>query len=313
MSSWTAYWNGKFVPDTEICISPSDRGFILGDAVYEVARTYRHVPFHPDWHLNRLYDSLHYIRLEPLIKKSEMRDLTEEVLRRNLVHVAPDDDVILTQRVTRGPHRGPFAVVPLGPPTVLITCRPLHFAPFARLYAEGVELETPPYKLPALGGIDPRVKTHSRLLSALGAVAVAVPGRPVLPLFTDVDDRVRESTSANVFFVKDSEVLTPPDEMVLGGITRRVVLDLARQLDLRVSARPIELQELGAVDEAFIAATSFAILPVRRINTFHLRSVPGPVTARLIAAFSELVGIDIVEQALQQGSSARVATDGGAR
>lgn len=297
MSTWTAYWNGRFVDEEEICISPSDRGFILGDAAYEVSRTYRHRPFHLDWHLDRLYDSLEYMRLDPGLSKREMRELSEEILRRNLVHVRAGDDVSLTQRVTRGPHLGPFTGVPPGPPTVLITCRLVHFRPFARLYAEGVELQTPPFKVPALGGIDPRVKTQSRLLLAVGAVAVAVAGRAVLPLFTDVDDHVTESTSANVFLVKGTELLTPPDEAVLGGITRRVVLDLARQMDLPVSARPIGIYEMEMIDEAFLTATSFAILPVKRINDRQLEPVPGPVTARLTRAFSDMAGVDIVEQA----------------
>jgi branched-chain amino acid aminotransferase len=179
----------------------------------------------------------------------------------------------------------------------MITCRPVRFRPFARFYAEGVELQTPPISVPVQGGIDPRIKTHSRLLFALGAVAVAEPDRSVLPLFTDVEGHITETSSTNVFFVRGTQVLTPPDASVLGGITRRVVLDLAAAQGLQPSARHVRLNELDQFDEAFITATSFAILPVRRINAKHFAPIPGPVTTQLTAAFSSLVGLDIPQQA----------------
>jgi branched-chain amino acid aminotransferase len=300
MKDWTAYWNGRFVPAGEVCISPSDRGFILGDAAYEVTRTYRHRPFHLDWHLDRLYESLAYMLLDPVLTRNQMQAITEEVLGRNLPRVPVGGDVSIAQRVTRGPHAGPFAGIPPGPPTVLITCRPVHFRPFARLYTEGVELQIAPFRAPARGGVDPRMKTHSRLLLAMGAVAVAVPERTVLPLFADIDGYITESASANVFFVVGRELVTPPDAAVLGGITRRVVIDLARALGITVVVRPVAQTEVLTMDEAFLTATSFAVLPVKQIGDHMFAPVPGAVTTRLTQAFSEQVGVDIVEQARVQ-------------
>lgn len=293
---WTAYWNGAFVPDDQITISPSDRGFILGDAVYEATRTYRHRPFHLDWHLDRLYDSLAYLRLDPKIERPQMEALTEAVLERNRPQLRPDDDVSLVHRITRGAYRPPYSDQPPGPPTVLITCRPIAFARFADLYERGVELIIASVRVPAAGGIDPRVKTQSRLLLALGAVEASEQGRDVLPLFSDVDGHMTESSSSNVFFVFGGQVATANDEAVLGGITRRALLHLADQQHLPVERRPIHLDELSQATEAFITATSIGILPVRRLAGRDL-TLPGPVTLRLTEALGRYAGVDIVKQA----------------
>ena len=82
-SDWIAYWNGRFVPDGEITIAPTDRGFILGDAAFEAARTYRHRPFHLDWHFDRLFTSLEYLRLDPGLSRARFEELTQVVLDRN--------------------------------------------------------------------------------------------------------------------------------------------------------------------------------------------------------------------------------------
>src|SRR5574341_2610664 len=108
-ATWIAYWNGRYVPDSEIRISPWDRGFILADAAYEVTRTFRHVPFHLDWHLDRLYNSLAHLSLDPGLSRSEMEQVTLQVLERNRAQLGPNDDVAITHRVTPGEFAGHFA------------------------------------------------------------------------------------------------------------------------------------------------------------------------------------------------------------
>lgn len=294
---WFAYWNGRVVPDGEITIAPTDRGFILGDAAFEATRTYRHRPFHLDWHFDRLFASLEYLRLDPGMSRARFEEITQDVLDRNRPRLGANDDASLIHRVTRGPSAPPYSGIMSGPPTVLITCRPITFARFADLYDRGVDLVVPSVKVPAAGGIDPRIKTQSRLLLALGAVEVGAAGRDVLPLFSDVAGHVTESASSNVFFVIDGALVTAPDEAVLGGITRRVVLRLAGDLGIDVQRRPVRLTELERATEAFITATSVAILPVRRLQGRVLHPIPGDVTHRITRAFCDYAGVDIVEQA----------------
>jgi branched-chain amino acid aminotransferase len=170
------------------------------------------------------------------------------------------------------------------------------FAHFARLYDEGIELQTSSLRLPAAGGIDPRVKTQSRLLFALGEVEVKQPDRSILPLFADLSGHVTETAFTNVFFVLHDRRVTPPDEVVLGGITRRVVIQLAGSLRVPVERRPVHLSETSLATEAFVTSTSTGLLPVRSINGRPLAPVPGPLTRRLTDAFGRYAGVDIVAQ-----------------
>jgi len=294
---WITYWNGRFHPDDEVRISPSDRGFVLGDAVYEITRTYRHVPFHLDWHLDRLFAGLRSIDIDPLLTRSQIEALTLDVLDRNRARLGPDGDVLLTHRITRGPNPPLFGGPPAGPPTVIITCRPIHFPLFARFYAEGVALAVPSVRLPAQGGIDPRVKMQSRLAMALASVQVAHQDGHVLPLMVDIEGHVTETSNTNVFAVIGDDLVTPPDGAALEGITLRVVISLARRAGLNVLRRPLRLSELDGASEAFVTGTGSGILPVRSLAGRPLSSLPGPVAGTLTKAFSDHVGVDIVEQA----------------
>lgn len=150
--------------------------------------------------------------------------------------------------------------------------------------------------MPTSGGIDPRVKSQSRLQMALGGVQVAKEGRSVIPLFADVDGYITETALSNIFFVLWDHLVTPPDAVVLGGITRQVVIELAETLEVPVVRRRIHLQEISEASEAFVTLTSVGLLPVRSVNGRPLALVPGATTRRLTEAFSRYVGVDIVAQ-----------------
>ncbi len=293
---WIAYWNGRFVPEDEVRISPWDRGFILADAAFEATRTYRHVPFHLDRHLDRLFSTLEYLQLDPRITRRDLEGATLAVLDRNREHLRPHDDVILTHRITRGIGAGPFAPPPEPPPTVLIWCRPIAFARFARYYDEGVTVDVPAMRIPAAGGLDPRAKTHSRLAMTLARVQIGYLRPDAFPLLVDTNGDVTESDGANIMYVMGGRLVTPPDDVALEGVTRRVLLDLAPQIGVPVERRRVPLRELGEADEAIVTATSYAVLPVRVLDGRALSPVPGPVTAALTGAFSRYAGVDIIEQ-----------------
>jgi len=292
---WTAYWNGRFVPDTEVQISPWDRGFMMADAAYEATRTFAHVPFHLDWHLDRLMKTLAYLRLDPGLSRAELEALTLAVLERNRSHLRSHDDVVLTHRITRGAFRGSFASAD-GPPTVLILCRPMNFAAFARYYDEGLEVEIPSIRAPAAGGLDPRAKTHNRLLLTLGHVQIGHLRPGVVPLLIDVNDYVTESAAANIHYVIGDEMVTPLDEVALEGVTRRTLMLVAAAAGVRVARRPVHRGELRSAQEAIVTASSFSMLPVRALDGRTLSPVPGPVTRKLTAAFSAHAGVDIIAQ-----------------
>src|SRR5262245_8424927 len=97
-----AYLNGRFVPEREVLVPFRDRGFKYGDAVFDTTRTFGHRIFKMREHIDRLYRSLRYLRIDPGLPPATMADVTEEVLRRNLPLLEPDDDYWVTPDVSSG-------------------------------------------------------------------------------------------------------------------------------------------------------------------------------------------------------------------
>ena len=120
-----AYFNGRFVPEREVLVPFRDRGFKYGDAVFDTTRTFGHRIFKLGEHVDRLYRSLRYLRIDPGIAQGRMVEITEEVLRRNLSLLEPDDDYWVTQRVSRGLDASAREVWPQAGATVIVECLPL--------------------------------------------------------------------------------------------------------------------------------------------------------------------------------------------
>ncbi len=116
----------------------------------------------------------------------------------------------------------------------------------------------------------------------------------------DIDGNVAESLITNFFFVSDGRVCTPTNKNVLGGITRSNVLSLTRKLGLELVEGDFTPYDVYNADEAFLTGTSGSIEPVRDLNGVAIGdAIPGPVTGRLMTEWNELVGIDVVAQALR--------------
>lgn len=298
MSQRIAYYNGNWVPESDLKVPISDRGFLFGDAAFDVARTFRHKPHKLREHVERLYGTLAYLRIDPGLTPDEMERISMSVLERNLPLLGPDDDYWITQRVTRGIHPGHYGKVEFGRPTVLVYCTPVPFEHFAAYYESGIRLITPSVRRTPPCALDPRAKTHERINLILAHIEVAAQDPYALPLLLDVEDRTSESWTANFFIVSGGAVMTPPARMVLNGITRQTVLELAAKLGLRTQEVPFTLYDVYNSDEAFMTATGFNIAPVAQVNGKRIgKGVPGKITQLLIDTFSESVGVDIVAQA----------------
>lgn len=120
-----AYFNGSIVPESEVRVSFRDRGFKYGDAVFDMTRTFGHRVFKLKEHIDRFYNSLRYVRIDPGMGPGEMIRLSEEVLERNMHLLGPDDDYWLGQRVSRGVDAAPGETKEREGATVIIECSPL--------------------------------------------------------------------------------------------------------------------------------------------------------------------------------------------
>ncbi len=115
MADYTAYFNGEWVPFSQVKIDPMDRGFLVGDVVFDVARTFNGKSFRMQGHIDRLYRSLKFIRIDPGLSSEEMLAISEEVIERNEHLREAVGDFTVTQFVTRGPGRWAHTA---GPPAV---------------------------------------------------------------------------------------------------------------------------------------------------------------------------------------------------
>ncbi len=172
-----AYFNGRFVPEREVLVPFRDRGFKYGDAVFDTTRTFAHRVFKLREHVERLYRSLRYLRIDPGLASGAMIDITEEVLRRNLPLLEPDEDYWVTQRVSRGIEAAYRNVWPQDGATVIVECVPLPLRERATLYRDGIRVMTPSVRRTPPQALSPRVKTHNYLNMIAGDLGGGDPAR----------------------------------------------------------------------------------------------------------------------------------------
>ena len=290
------YINGEIVPLSQARLSVHDRGFIHGDAVFDTTRTFNGKLFRLKDHIDRLYRSCKYMRLDPGVDREEMTSLTQEVLERNLPLLKPNEDYWVSQRVTRG-----VATTYPGEEerhTLIIDCRVVPFAKRARYFIDGIPLMTPSVRRVPHWAVSPRAKTHNYINMVLAEMEVSDSNPGAWALLLDERGNLCEGLGCNVFVVKDGALFTPKEQYVLAGITRAVVMELADSLKIPLVEADIDLYDAYTADEVFLTSSSLCVCPVSSINGNVIGDgkVPGPLTARLQGAFSDLVGMDYVAQ-----------------
>lgn len=300
MAQRRVYFNGEYVSEQEARVSIFDSALMFGDMVFEMTRTYRQKPFKLREHLQRAYAGLRYVGIDCGMTIDAMENATLETLAANLDALEGAEAQIM-HNISRGPlpvYRSVFGGSLC--PTITISCWPYwwHLAAYGPMYRAGVSAVTPPQRSVPAHLIDPKVKNRSRIHYQLANVQAQRIQPNAWALLTDDQGRVTEGTGSNFFVVQGGRIVTPPARDVLAGVTRGAVLQLASDLGIPAVEQDFGLYEVAVASEAFFTATSFAIMPCTRVNGMVLGDgTPGPLTDRLIAAWSEMVGVDIVAQA----------------
>ena len=296
-----AYFNGLYLPESKVCVSFRDRGFILGDAVFDAERTFDGKIFRLKAHIDRLYRSLEKARIDPGLSASEMTEITHETVQRNLPLLGPTEDYWVMQRVTRG-----LAVVggelwQSTGATVIVECTPLPLRARAPLLRDGLDVFTPTVRRTPPESLDPNIKSHNYLNLVLADLEVRDRSSHAWAVLLDTRGYLCEGIGSNIFLVKDDVVFTPDAQYVLAGVSRQVVIELALAEGFEVRETDLTVIDAAESDEAFITSTSFCICPVRTYDgvTLGVSQAPGPVTQRLSEAFAGEVGHDFVSQYLQ--------------
>lgn len=273
-----AFLNGRFVPWRDATISIDDRGFQFGDGVYEVIRTYRGRPFELDAHLARLERSLAQLGLVDPYSRVQWRQWIEEGLRQAQY---PESKIYI--QITRGVAPRDHAFPADSRPTVVMTIRAL--PPLAAgIRASGAAAKT--CEDIRWGRCD--IKSVNLLPNVLAREEAKKAG--VFEAILVKDGLVTEGSVSNVMVVQAGRLVTAPEgPRILSGVTRQVVLDLARKEGIPVDERFVSLPALYAADEVFLTGTTVEILGVVTIDGRTIGGgAPGPVTRTLAARWTAL-------------------------
>ena len=298
MTDYISYFNGEWVPLSQVRIDPDDRGFTTGDVVFDVERTFDGKTFRMSYHIARLYRSLQYARMDPGLSPEEMHAISEEVVARNEDARAEVGDYYVRQFVTRGKGRWAHSA---GPPAVCVRVSPIDLGRYAPAYTDGLHAVVARTRSYSPESLDSKIKHQSRMNFELAEFEAADVDPEAWPLLTDLDGNITEGTSNNVFIVTDGVIRTPGDSTILQGGSRSMVLELAGQLGIPFAQEELQPYDLYTSDEVFFSRTGPCILPVTKVdNRTVADGKPGEITQQLLAAWSETVGVNIIDQVMSQ-------------
>lgn len=297
MKETVAYKNGEWMPRSQVTIELGDRGFYLGDAVFDLFRTFDGRPFRIKDHIDRFFRSAQFARLDPGFTPDELTALTQECVERNEPLRSEFGDWSVWFSVTRG--LAGWRTLDARP-TFVVYAGEVPFYTFADQYADGASAVITRSRNHTHQSLDPKVKHTSRMHLNLSDLEARDIDPAAWPIMLDMDGNIAEGSGANVFVVSDGAIRTPSDSTILRGVTRDVVIELADQMDIPLSEEPIQPYDVYTADEVFFTSTPFSVLPVTSVDRREIGDGrPGPVATRLLAAFSELAGLDVVDQALR--------------
>lgn len=274
-----AYLNGKVTFLDEARVSVNDRSFLFGDGIYEVVRSYAGAVFGLEEHLARLVRSAAATEMTLPFPEAEFAALVRELRARSEI-----DDAMIYIQVSRGVEPRQHVFDPGLQPHVLVTVR--HLPPMPeRYWSHGVTAVTVPDRRWGMC----HVKAVSLLPNVLAGHQARQAGADEA-IFVREDDTVTEAFASNLFVVVDGVLLThPADNRILGGITRRFVLDLCPILGLECREEPFSCETLYAAGEVLLTNS---VHEVRGVVAIDGRPVgdgrPGPVTNLLVEAYREL-------------------------
>jgi D-alanine transaminase len=273
--------NGELMPADEARVPIWDRGFLFGDAVYEVYRLYQGRPW---------LEAAHSARLERSLRELELPAVDMEALRHRIGRTIAASGVregIVYIQITRGVAPRKHAFPPAGtPPTELIVVKPYDDGPTARLRRSGVGvLSRPDWRWARCD-----IKSTNLLANCLANEA-AHRADAYEAVLVDRDGLVTEATHSSVLWVRNGVLGgTPEGNIILPGTTRGRVLELAARHGIPFEPGRVTLEELARADEVMLVGTTIEVLPVVQMDGQPIASgAPGPVAKALGAAFTENV------------------------
>jgi branched-chain amino acid aminotransferase len=296
-STRLAYVNGRILPETEATVSIRDMGLVYGDSVFDTARTFNGKVFMLGAHIDRLFESLDYARIDPGMDKTAYMQTTDDLLERNLPMLRDGEDYWVTIRVTSGQQALDGETSLQAGSTIVIDCIPIPLRARASFFVNGIEAVVSDRLRIAPEALSPRAKTSNYLNMILAQKEVSAEHPGSWALMCDREGNLAEGAGCNFFIVRDGVVYTPTTEFILTGVSRQVVIELCEELGIPLHESNVSLEQALCADEAFFTSTSLCACPVASVNgSTYGAGIPGPVSQRIMDGFAARVGMDYVAQ-----------------
>lgn len=277
------YVNGTLYERDQARVSVFDHGLLYGDGVFEGIRTYHGRVFKLAEHLDRLWNSARHLMLNIPLSRDAMQAAVLDTLRANAL-----TDAYVRLIVTRG--EGDLGLDPRKCPkaTVIIIADKITLYP-QECYQKGLAVMTAATRRNLTSAVDPRIKSLNYLNNILAKIEANNYGF-LEAIMLNAEGYVAECTGDNIFIVRQGRLVTPPIAMgALEGITRAMVLHLARESALPAAEEAFTQYEMYTAEECFLTGTAAEIIPVTAIDGRVIGTgAPGPVTRRLTEGFREL-------------------------
>jgi branched-chain amino acid aminotransferase len=274
------FLNNKIVQEADAVVSVYDHGFLYGDGIYETMRSYDGVVFMIEKHLERLVRSASMTKLA-IPDTGFITDAVHSTLEANKLSGA-----YIRVTVSRG--KGPVGLDPAlcKEPTVVVIAEPFREYP-EHLYNSGVKLVVANTRRNLVEAINPKIKSLNFLNNIFAKMEAKERGA-YEAIMLNVEGVIAEGTVSNIFFVKENVLCTPAPEVgVLDGITRELVISIAKKSGVRVNEGRFHPSDLFSASEVFFTNTTSEIMPVSQVEAVSFKV--GEVAKSLRALYKEEV------------------------
>ncbi len=285
---------GEYFPRDEAKVSVFDSGYILGDGVWEGLRVHGGVIAFLDRHMKRLYEGAKAIDMEMELTPEQLVARLYETIDRNEMTEGGHIRLMVTRGIKATPYQDPR--VTITPPTIVII--PEFKSPLKSTLDKGLSLFTVHVRRGFPDVQDPKLNSHSKLNCITACIQAAKAGADEA-LMLDPHGFVATCNSTHFFIVRDGEVWTSSGKYCLGGITRSLVIECAREGGIPVYEKDFSLTDVYGADEAFVTGTFAGLVPVSQVDGRTLGSgdspMPGPVVERLRALYRARVDAEVAK------------------
>jgi branched-chain amino acid aminotransferase len=265
-ASVVVYVNGEFYPRDEAKISVFDSGFLVGDGIWEGIRLHEGSFAFLDSHLDRLLEGAKSIDLDIGMTREELTEALYATVRENEMHTGVHVRLMVTRGDKKTPSQDPRLAIS-GPNVVIIA---EHKIADPEVKQEGIRLFTSTVRRPPPDTLDQRLNCHSKLHEVVALIQALKAGADEA-LMLDPTGAVATCNATNFFLVRHGEVWTSTGHYSLGGITRRLVIELCRARDIPIHEKSFSLTDVYGADEAFVTGTFGSLTPVVEVRVFAVQ------------------------------------------